>query len=186
MRTMICECPQDFAGDATVACLPVDRQTEPICTSNSDCTPDMACLNQRCINPCSTNPCAHNADCRVENHLRDCQCPIGYLGNPFVHCFKGKYSYLFCTSCSFMNYFLSETTSLPECTSNTECPSNQACVNQLCQNPCSTNQCGLNAECTTIRHHPTCHCKELFAGDPQIQCFKRKFDSLIICLYLIN
>lgn len=80
--------------------------------------------------------------------------------------------------------FVADTDSFPECTSNLDCAPNEACINELCQNPCVSTQCGLNAECLTVNHHPTCHCKQNFAGDPQIQCFKRKLfirgdDSII-------
>jgi len=69
---------------------------------------------------------------------------------------------------------------LPECRTNAECPSNKACINQLCQDPCISNRCGLNAECTTINHHPSCHCQHGLAGDPQIQCFRRKLSIQLV------
>ncbi|KAF7389943.1 hypothetical protein HZH68_011800 [Vespula germanica] len=152
MRTMICECPRNFMGDATVACIRVDKQIEAICVSDSECSSDMICLNQRCINPCAVNPCASNAECYVENHRRICQCPAGHTGDPFVICFD-------------------------------ECPSNKACINRLCQNPCLSNRCGPNAECIVNRHHPTCHCQEGFAGNPQIQCFKPECNTDHDCPY---
>lgn len=80
-----------------------------------------------------------------------------------VHCF------------TFLSFVSTENVVLPECRINTECPSDKACINQLCQDPCFSNRCGLNAECITINHHPSCHCQHGLAGDPQAQCFKRKF-----------
>lgn len=136
MRTMICECLPNYAGDATIACVPgkirtrsfllfsvetclftdgmcqttfgerttklrqscvlaVDKQIGVICESDSQCTPDMACLNRRCINPCTVNPCAPNAECHIENHRRTCQCPRGHVGDPFVNCYEGTVSMSF-------------------------------------------------------------------------------------------
>lgn len=71
----------------------VDKQIEAICVSDSECSSDMICLNQRCINPCAVNPCASNAECYVENHRRICQCPAGHTGDPFVICFDGNMIY---------------------------------------------------------------------------------------------
>lgn len=70
----------------------VDKQIAAICESDSQCTTDLACLNRRCINPCSVNPCAKNAECRIDNHRRTCQCPRGYVGDPFINCYEGTLS----------------------------------------------------------------------------------------------
>jgi len=159
----------------------VDKQIAAVCESDSQCTPDMACLNRRCINPCTVNPCSPNAECHIENHRRTCQCPHGYVGDPFINCYEGTVYFFSFLNISDHTFFISlpftftENIVLAECRINTECPSDKACINQLCQDPCSSNRCGLNAECITINHHPSCHCQHGLAGDPQAQCFKRKF-----------
>lgn len=149
----------------------------------------MACLNRRCINPCTVNPCAPNAECHIENHRRTCQCPRGYAGDPFINCYEGIVSHAFFfysskvsdrASFTSLSFTSTEDVILPECRTNTECPSDKACINQLCQDPCSSNSCGLNAECITINHHPSCHCQHGLAGDPQAQCFRRKFLRFLI------
>lgn len=145
----------------------------------------MACLNRQCINPCTVNPCASNAECHIENHRRTCQCPPAYAGDPFINCYEGIILYPFLLislpnkqlNVFFLHYCFPSTENvvLVECGTNTECPSDKACINQRCQDPCSSNRCGLNAECITINHHPSCHCQSGLAGDPQLQCFRRKF-----------
>lgn len=96
-------------------------------------------------------------------------------------------SFLNISNWIFLHCCLSSTEDvvLPECRTNTECSSDKACINQRCQNPCSSNRCGLNAECITINHHPSCHCQSGLAGDPQLQCFKRKFFLLFPSLSLL-
>lgn len=156
VRTMICECPADYIGDATRACARVDTSTVKLCESDSECPSEQACLNRRCNSPCIANPCAHTAECRVENHRRICECANGYVGNPYVDCD-------------------SETQPKAGCRSDSDCGSDKACINRLCQNPCMNNRCGLNAECTTVQHHPTCRCQQGLAGNPQIQCFESTY-----------
>lgn len=156
MRTMICECLPDLIGDATVACAPIAQQVRVICHSDSECESNMACINSRCINPCTINPCASSAECQVVNHQHHCSCSKGFVGDGIFGCQKDNIP-------------------MPECTSNDDCSSSLACLNQKCQNPCSDDRCGLKANCLTIRHHPTCHCPHGMAGDPQNQCFERKY-----------
>lgn len=61
------------------------------------------------------------------------------------------------------------------CTSDSECPINQACINKLCQNPCSdSRQCDQNSECRAVNHRPVCVCPIGWSGNPQVQCYKRK------------
>lgn len=63
----------------------------PECTHNSDCAPNLACINNKCINPC-TNLCGQNASCEVYNHIPICSCPPNTIGNAFFSCIyeKGK------------------------------------------------------------------------------------------------
>ena len=131
----------------------VDTATERLCQSDFECPSNTACLNRQCVSPCLANPCAHTAECRVENHRHICECAAGYVGDPYIDCNPDSIPH-------------------PECRSNSECPAEKACINSICQNPCMNNRCGLNAECITIQHHPTCHCQQGLAGNPQVQCFE--------------
>lgn len=129
------------------------------CVSNDQCSPLEACQNRVCVNPCASgSPCAQSAECKVQNHLAVCSCPPGYVGDPFRHC------------------FIESIVPKPECVSDSECSPSTACINQRCQNPCAErNPCTANAECRVTQHHPTCYCPPEWAGDPQLQCYKRKF-----------
>lgn len=62
---------------------------------------------------------------------------------------------------------------VPECVSNNECAGNYACVNGACINPCN---CGPNAKCNVVNHYPSCVCPPGYSGNPQLGCFKRKYD----------
>jgi len=64
----------------------------------------------------------------------------------------------------------------PECESDGDCGDHQSCINQRCQNPCSVgNPCGSGANCRTQQHRPTCQCPDGWGGNPQIQCYRRKY-----------
>ena len=93
MRIMVCQCAQNFIGDATVACILADKKIEHICQSDSECSPLMACMNRRCVDPCGVNPCAETAECQIENHRHVCQCPKDFSGDPFINCYKGIFTY---------------------------------------------------------------------------------------------
>lgn len=117
-----CRCRSGFRGD------PFTRCTLIGCISNSDCPNDRQCINAQCINPCVySNPCSPLSECRVQNHIALCRCPLGYIGNPYVNCRREPQ---------------------PECRQDSDCPSRLACINEQCQNPCAVLQpCHNPAEC---------------------------------------
>ena len=57
----------------------------PECVLNSDCSPQLACINRKCQDPCP-GLCGVNAYCRVRNHVPICVCNQGYIGDPFTSC----------------------------------------------------------------------------------------------------
>lgn len=61
-------------------------QCRPECTTNSDCNQNEACSNQKCKDPCP-GTCGIGAKCQVVNHSPICNCPSGFTGNTFVHCY---------------------------------------------------------------------------------------------------
>lgn len=140
------------------------------CVSNDDCGLSENCQNHNCVNPCvNGNPCDKTAECHIQNHRAVCTCPEGYIGDPFKNC------------------YLKPVDQKPECVSDSECPTSKACINQICQNPCEQrNPCIENAECRVIQHHPTCHCITGYAGDPQIQCYKRKLTKLFFAQLIVD
>ena len=62
----------------------------------------------------------------------------------------------------------------PECTTDPECPDHLACIQERCQDPCTTLACGINAQCSVNNHRATCTCRRGFIGDPFTVCRERK------------
>jgi len=62
------------------------------------------------------------------------------------------------------------------CKHDSECPLTQACINRECQNPCSFEQCGLNAECSVRNHRARCTCLPGHKGNPYENC--RQYECL--------
>lgn len=90
------------------------------------------------------------------------------VGDPFVNCYQ-------------------EPTSSAECRSDSECASDKACINERCQNPCAeSNPCAGNAECRVANHRPLCYCPQGWGGDPQVQCFRRKFHQNCVIYYSLS
>ena len=64
----------------------------------------------------------------------------------------------------------------PECRQDRDCPIDQACINQVCVDPCLVEDpCGRNALCRAQQHRPVCYCPDEWAGNPQIECFRREY-----------
>lgn len=76
-----CYCLDGYRGNPFIRC---DR---PECISDSDCSYDLACKNEKCQDPCN---CGVGADCRVYNHRGVCQCPPGYTGDAYQLCTRSK------------------------------------------------------------------------------------------------
>lgn len=73
-----CQCQPDYFGNPYEGC-------RPECVVSSDCPSNKACVNSKCQNPCP-GVCAHNAECKVLNHVPSCHCGIGFTGNPYSYC----------------------------------------------------------------------------------------------------
>jgi hypothetical protein len=58
---------------------------KPECVLNSDCSPNLACINAKCRDPCP-GICGQNAVCKVNNHNPICSCLQGYQGDPTRSC----------------------------------------------------------------------------------------------------
>lgn len=57
------------------------------------------------------------------------------------------------------------------CRSDENCGIEEACINRVCQNPCSIfGACGRNANCRPINHKPECSCPASFRGNPNVVC----------------
>lgn len=73
----VCSCLQNFIGSPP--------NCRPECTINSECSSNLACINQKCKDPC-IGACAVTGICNVINHVPTCTCPDGYTGDPFSNC----------------------------------------------------------------------------------------------------
>jgi hypothetical protein len=84
---VMCTCIDDYLGDPQAGC-------HPECTIPSDCPDNRACLNQKCRDPCP-GTCGLNAQCQARNHVANCICPEGFMGNAFIQCLrKREYNFI--------------------------------------------------------------------------------------------
>ena len=74
-----CQCIPEYFGDPYVAC-------RPECTTNAECQSSKACQRLKCVDPCPLAGCGVNAQCTVVNHIPNCVCNRGYIGDPFSAC----------------------------------------------------------------------------------------------------
>lgn len=73
----VCSCLPNYIG--------TPPGCRPECVVNSECSSQMACVNQKCADPCP-NTCGIGANCKTVNHNPICSCPHGYNGDPFSRC----------------------------------------------------------------------------------------------------
>lgn len=73
-----CKCLEDFIGNPYEGC-------RPECVVNTDCSPTLACIQNKCKDPCP-GICAPNGICQVVNHLPSCHCPMGLTGDAYTYC----------------------------------------------------------------------------------------------------
>lgn len=87
-----CSCIAEFIGRPP--------NCRPECVSNSECSTNLACINQKCKDPCP-GTCGTNAECRVVSHTPNCICLPGFSGDPFSQC-TVTISKRFIISCTFL------------------------------------------------------------------------------------
>lgn len=73
-----CLCLPNYIGNPYEGC-------RPECVINSDCPPNLACIQSKCKDPCP-GTCGVNAECQVVKNLPTCTCLPGYNGDPFRYC----------------------------------------------------------------------------------------------------
>jgi hypothetical protein len=192
-------------GDqASCSCLPQmvgnPPYCKPECISNSECSSQLSCINQKCKDPCP-NLCGQNADCRVVSHTPMCYCLAGYTGDPFGYCSEVRQEYpveisqpcspspcgsnALCReqngagACSCLEGYFGNPYEgcRPECVLNSDCPSHLACISNKCQDPCP-GTCGQNAMCQVVNHLPSCTCLSGYTGDPFSICRFKENDPI--------
>lgn len=75
----LCSCLPEMHGNPP--------NCHPECATNSDCSSNHVCLNQKCSDPCPGS-CGNDAKCEVKNHVIYCSCPTGFSGDPFSFCYR--------------------------------------------------------------------------------------------------
>ena len=148
----LCRCPPGTYGDPNQQCFPIPQ---PDCVSDGDCASQHACLDEKCVNPCQVlEPCHKNAECSVIDTIpvrtMICTCPDGMVPEEGGEC---KHVPVI----------------KPICEVNSECSPEKACFNGFCKDVC---QCGVNANCEIVEHHPLCTCKRGYEGNPEIRCYE--------------
>jgi hypothetical protein len=171
----MCSCPSGMDGNAFVLCSPVQGillrcnqwygSSRPIfapstCVSVSKTNR----VSDRVVvpairDPCNPSPCGPNSQCRQNNNQAVCSCINGFVGAP--------------------------PTCRPECVISSDCPKNEACNNQRCRDPCP-GSCGRNTICNVINHNPVCSCQPGMTGDPFINCFPTRKETILPKIFASN
>lgn len=184
----ICTCKSGYFG--------TPPNCRPECTINQDCPNDRVCINNKCTDSCAGNAaCGYQAYCRVINHVTNCFCNEGYVGDPFTACKpkpvepEVKKDPCYPNQCG-TNAICEERGGVavckcipehfgdphvicrPECILNTDCPNDKACYRQKCKNPCTQGTCGANSLCSVRNHVPVCTCLPDYTGEPFRSCFR--------------
>ncbi|XP_022245556.1 fibrillin-1-like, partial [Limulus polyphemus] len=186
----VCSCPPDYIGNADKLCVPettdvcksyedcgfgsicVGGNCQEGCLSDNDCSSDLACISQHCQNPCTIpGSCGINATCISDFHRPICSCKIGYVGDPYVKCTLGNESYCTTDAVCPIQQICESFSCVIGCRSDHNCAFEEACINRICQNPCSVfGACGRNSICEPINHQPECSCPPNFRGNPNVIC----------------
>jgi hypothetical protein len=142
-------------GHCVCSCLPnylgVAPNCRPECIVSSDCSQLLACVNQKCVDPCAADICGTNARCQVVNHNAICQCPNGYIGDPFSRCTTSKLL-------KILKKMLLLNLCLPE-------PPVEPVIEEP-RHPCYPSPCGPNSECREEFNVAGCLCKPGYVGVP--------------------
>ncbi|UYV71427.1 dp [Cordylochernes scorpioides] len=152
-----CECKPGFEGngeDLHQGCRPRDLcRTEGDCAENQVCRPNQKGVRD-CVDGCMEILCGRNAQCSTSNHIANCACLPGHVGDPYNKR----------TGC--------EPQSKDVCFGDHQCSSNAVCKlgpNNIrdCYEGCEHVVCGPRAKCVTTNHRPKCVCTEGFVGNPE-------------------
>ncbi|XP_043283202.1 neurogenic locus notch homolog protein 3 [Venturia canescens] len=177
----VCSCLNLHMGDPLVSCHRVECQINEDCPSTRVCSPSNTCVDP-CIGLCGTN-----ARCEVNQHIANCACAPGYVGDPFTHCHvedpQAACKPSPCgvnTKCEVVDR-VAVCSCLPgylgsplagcrhECESDSECSAHLSCSpNFRCESPC--NKCGEGANCDVVNHQPKCSCPRNWLGNPYTRC----------------
>ena len=192
-HTASCSCPANYTGDAWNSCdeikpeCTVDNECLvghicdnfkciPRCRHDNNCPEEDVCLNGQCQNPCLlANACGPNAKCTPYQHRPRCECKENHMGNPFVGCDPIPDDYCESDKSCPLGNICETNRCVAGCRSDLHCHFEEACINKVCQNPCSVyGACGSNSACKPVNHDRVCSCLPDFTGDPRTSCEKVK------------
>lgn len=183
---------RDIGKAPSCSCLPNyfgnPPNCRPECTINSECSSNLACINQKCRDPCPGS-CGAYAQCNVINHTPTCSCLEGYVGDPFTQCTIkpveiepvkqdpcnpspcGPNARCDNGICTCISEYQGDPyrECRPECILNNDCSRDKACIRNKCIDPCP-GTCGQNAECAVINHIPMCTCIQGYQGNAFVLC----------------
>lgn len=148
-----CACLPEYFGDPYTSC-------RPECVTNSDCSRDKSCTNNKCRDPC-VGTCGINTECRVNNHAPSCTCLPGYSGNPAIACHiiqepSKTYSFQISIFLYVYMYNISDILFIFPL-AVTEAPF---------RDPCQPSPCGPYSQCRVINGHAVCSCQANYIGSP--------------------
>ena len=92
-----------------------------------------------------------------------------YLSMPYFPCSESCHLHLMSNNLSAKR---------PECLIDPDCPEHLACIQEKCQDPCTSQTCGVNAECRVNNHRAVCTCRPNYTGDPFKVCYEREKYSI--------
>ncbi|XP_038215243.1 fibrillin-1-like [Zerene cesonia] len=152
-----CECLKGFVGNPNDrdGCVPINENQ---CSNDAQCRESEICRNignlKKCVSSCNQVVCGPNALCVTNNHVAQCQCPVGpYTGDPND----------LETGCK-----------LVPCVYNLDCMPHQLCnrMTHTCIDVCREDSCGDNAVCIPENHKFTCRCPVGYQPDPiaEVNC----------------
>lgn len=130
-------------------------------------------MGRVCKDPCSLpNACGANANCIANSHRPVCTCKSGFVGDANTNC-RSLQDLKECENDSKCGHRLicDNNHCVIGCRDNVGCALQEACINRLCQNPCSFfGVCGRNADCKPFNHTAVCACLPGYRGNPNVVC----------------
>lgn len=152
-----CHCQDGYEmNPVTSSC---EKPSVPDCILDKDCQSSEACRPDalgvlKCIPVCRSFTCAPNSQCVAKNHQGNCECLLGFTGNPNDR-----------QGCQSSRQNRCSTDS--ECSEDRTCRSNGHDGLLFCLPVCDFIFCGPNALCTVNNHEANCECPVgLYVGDP--------------------
>lgn len=141
-----CECKQGFLWNPVSSVC--EQPSTPNCDVDADCESSESCQKDvlgvnKCKDSCLHFTCPPNSKCVTKNHKSQCECLLGYNGNPNER-----------EGCVALNR--------NQCSDDAQCRESEICKSigniKKCSPACQQVLCGPNAICVTNNHVAKCQC----------------------------